>query len=205
MEQKPDHQDINPWALEAIIAAFKDIAPMQDSDMEILPSILQPQTVRKHDYLLKEGEVCRNVTFLVDGLFRMFYIDFKGSEINYSFADKNHFFVDFQSFIMQQPSHFYLQAMQDSELLVLPYPQIQQAYASSFAWNNFGRHIAEHVYIHMHERVEMLLFMTPEERYLHLLHTQPQLFTRLSLFHLSSYLGIKPESLSRLRRRLMKK
>jgi CRP-like cAMP-binding protein len=177
----------------------------QESDMEVLPSILQTQTVKKHDYLLKEGEVCCNVTFLVNGLFRMYYIDFKGSEINYSFADKNHFFVDFQSFIMQQPSHFYWQAMQDSELLVLPYPQIQQAYASSFAWNNFGRLIAEHVYMQTNERVKMLHFMTPEERYLHLLHTQPQLFTQLSLFHLSSYLGIKPESLSRLRRRLMKK
>jgi CRP-like cAMP-binding protein len=205
MKHTSDRKDISPLALDAISTAFKHIAPMQDSDMELLPSILQTQTIKKYDYLLKEGEVCRNVSFLVSGLFRMYYIDFKGNEINYSFDDKNHFLVDFQSFITQQPSHFYWQAMQDSELLVLSYPQIQQAYALSLAWNNFGRLIAEHVYIQMHERVEMLLFMSPEERYLHLLHTQPQLFSQFSLFHLSSYLGIKPESLSRLRRRLMQK
>ena len=65
--------------------------------------------------------------------------------------------------------------------------------------------MAEHVYQQLNERVEMLLFMKPEERYRHLFHTNPELFTQVSQFHLSSYLGIKPESLSRLRKRIYKK
>ena len=113
--------------------------------------------------------------------------------------------MDFQSFLLQKPSHFYWQAMQDADLLALPYADIHKLYESTTAWNNFGRLIAERVYLQLNERVEMLLFMTPEERYKHLLDTQPDLVTQVSQFHLSSYLGVKPESLSRLRKRLTKK
>ncbi len=188
------------------IAAFlKRIMPMSDSDMELLFPILQSRKVKKHDYLLKEGEICRNVYFLINGFFRMFYVDHDGNEINYRFTDKSNFLVDFQSFLTQKPSHFYWQAMQDAELFALPYQDIQNAYAVSPAWNNFGRLIAEHVYKQLNERVEMLLFMSPEERYKYLLDTKPELFTQVSQFHLSSYMGIKPESLSRLRKRLHKK
>ncbi|MGC4020944.1 MAG: Crp/Fnr family transcriptional regulator [Cyclobacteriaceae bacterium] len=195
---------IDPSAANAITAAVKSIVPMSDSDMELLMSILENRTIKKHEYLLKEGEVSQNVYFLIDGFFRMYYIDHTGSEINYRFTDRNNFFVDFQSFVTQKPSHFYWQAMENSEMLALPYNKIQDAYASSPAWSNFGRHIAEHVYLQLNERVEMLLFMSPEERYLHLLKTRPQIFTQVSQFHLSSYLGIKPESLSRLRKRLLR-
>jgi len=95
--------------------------------------------------------------------------------------------------------------MQEAELLAIPYPDIHKLYTLSPLWNNFGRLIAERVYLQLNERVEMLLFMTPEERYKNLLDTQPELFTLVSQFHLSSYLGVKPESLSRLRKRLLKK
>lgn len=205
MNRKYDNNEINQSALNAIITAVKNIAPISESDTELLLSILQTKTVKKHEHLLKEGEVCRNAYFLVSGFLRMYYIDLEGNEINYRFVDNNNFFVDFQSFLTQKPSHFYWQAMQDAEVLTLPYQQIQNAYTVSTAWNNFGRLMAEHVYQQLNERVEMLLFMNPEERYLHLLNTKPELFIQVSQFHLSSYLGIKPESLSRLRKRIYKK
>ena len=205
MKQKAHNNEIDQSAVNAMITAVKSIVPMTEPDIDIMLSILQTKTVKKHAYLLKEGEVCRQVYFLVSGLFRMFYIDLEGNEINYRFTDKNNFLVDFQSFLTQKPSHFYWQAMQDAELLVLPYQGIQNAYATSPAWNSFGRLMAEHVYLQLNERVEMLLFMNPEERYQHLLNTKPELFSQVSQFHLSSYLGVKPESLSRLRKRLLKK
>ncbi len=205
MKQQSDSKETNQLALDAIINVVKGIAPMSEPDIELLVSILQSKTVKKHEYLLKEGEVCRNVYFLVNGFFRMFYIDFEGNEINYRFTDENNFLVDFQSFLTQKPSHFYWQAMQDAELFVLPYQEVQNTYVASAVWNSFGRLIAEHVYLQLNERVEMLLFMNPEERYQHLLNTRPELFAQVSQFHLSSYLGVKPESLSRLRKRLLKK
>lgn len=205
MKEKSDNKEIDQSAINAIIAAVKSIVPMSDTDIKLLVSILQYKTVKKNELLLKEGEVCRNAYFLVSGFLRMYYIDMEGNEINYRFTGKNNFLVDFQSFLTQKPSRFFWKAMEDSELLVLPHPQIQNAYTVSPAWNTFGRLIAEQVYLQLNERVEMLLFMNPEERYLHLLHTRPELFEQVSQFHLSSYLGVKPESLSRLRKRLSKK
>lgn len=191
---------------EQDIATFKKsicaIREMSSSDFELLLPLLQERSVKKQDYILREGEVCKNVFFLINGFVRMFYIDFDGNEINYRFTDKNNFFVDFQSFLIQKPSRYYWQAMQDSELFILSYNDGQHFYNTSAAWNNFGRLMAEHVYLQLNERVDMLLFTKPQERYLHLLNNQPHLFNQVSQFHLSSYMGIKRESLSRLRKRL---
>lgn len=195
----------NEAAMESIVHAVNAIMPMTAGDLELLFPILQSRVIKRNGFLLREGEVCRSVYFLISGFFRMFYIDHEGNEINYRFTDENKFFVDFQSFLSQKPCHFYWQAMEDSQLYALPYHDIQQAYAVSPAWNNFGRLMAEHVYLQLNERVEMLLFMSPEERYKYLLDMKPELFARVSQFHLSSYMGIKPESLSRLRKRLLKK
>lgn len=178
---------------------------MSPSDFDILLSLLQKKIVKKDEYILREGDVCRNVFFLLTGFVRMYYVDWEGNEISYRFTEKGNFFVDFQSFLTQQPSHYYWQATQDSAMFSLPYEEVQKIYKISPAWNNFGRLMAERVYLQLNERVEMLLFMKPEERYLYVLVKQPQLLSHMSLFHLASYLGIKPESLSRIRKRLSRK
>lgn len=192
-------------SVESIKKFIGAVAPMEGKDLELLETIVQYKQIKKNEYILREGEICKNVYFLSKGFLRMFFVDHTGAEVNYRFTFEQNFFVDFQSFLLQKPSHFFWQAMQDSEFLVLPGAEIQTLYATSPAWNNFGRLISEKVYLQMNERVEMLLFMSPEERYNHLLATQPELFSLVSQFHLSSYLGVKPESLSRLRKRLLKK
>lgn len=181
------------------------IMPMSSSDFEVMLPLLQKKTIKKQQHILKEGEICKDIFFLINGFVRMYYIDFDGSEINYRFTDKSNFFVDFQSFLTQKPSRYYWQAMQDSEVFTFPYKDVQQLYNTSSAWNNFGRLMAEHVYLQLNERVDMLLFMKPEERYIYLINNYPDLLNQVSQFHLSSYLGIKPESLSRLRKRLSQK
>jgi CRP-like cAMP-binding protein len=206
--KKPDDVLQEPEILaarEAIISFMRRMMHMGDQEIDLLIPILQYKKLKKHELLLKEGDVCKSVYFMPQGFCRMFYVDFNGDEINYRFAASNNFVVDFQSFILQKPSHFYWQAMEDSHLVALPHSEIHRLYGASQAWNNFGRLIAERVYLQLNERVEMLLFMSPEERYKHLLDTQPELFSQVSRFNLSSYLGVKPESLSRLRKRILKK
>lgn len=135
----------------------------------------------------------------------MYYIDLEGNEINTRFTQEDNFMVDFQSFLTQKPSHYYWQAMEDSTVLAFAFKDVQRLYASSSSWQKFGRLVAERVYLQLNERVEMLQFMSPEQRYVYLLETRPELFNQISQFHMASYLGIKPESLSRLRKRLLKK
>lgn len=205
VSKQSQNNDQPNQGMDILIQAIKKIAPMPEADLALLYPILQKKQAKKNEFLLKEGEACKNVYFLTSGFFRMFYVDIDGNEINYRFTAAGNFLVDFQSFLTQKPSHFYWKAMQDSELLMLSFKDIHEAYAVSPAWNNFGRRMAEYVYLQLNERVEMLLFMTPDERYQYLVSTRPELFTQVSQFHLSSYLGIKPESLSRLRKRLLKK
>ena len=191
--------------VESLKKMIDAITPMSPSDFELFLPLLQIKTVSKGDYILREGEVSNHIFFLLTGLVRMYYVDFEGNDISYRFTTSQRFFVDFQSLLTQQPSHYYWQALQDSKMLLISYKDVLHTYEISAAWNNFGRLWAEHVYLQLNERVEMLLLMKPEERYLHLLNNQPHLFNQVSQVHLSSYMGIKPESLSRIRKRVLKK
>lgn len=189
-------------SVERLKAVINAISPMSSEDIDLLsPGILV--SIKKKTNLLEQGEVSKNICFVTKGFFRMFYVDMEGNEINNRFTEAGNFIVDFQSFLTQMPSRYYWQAMQDSEVLIFSFKEVQKLYEISPAWGTFGRLVAERVYLQLNERVEMFQFMSPQQRYEHLLSTRPELFNQISQFHLSSYLGIKPESLSRLRKRLL--
>ena len=188
--------------MEKVIELINKICPMSVEDFDLLQAAAIPMQVSKKENLLTQGELCTNIYFVTSGFFRMFYVDLEGNEINNRFTEANNFMVDFQSFLTQKPSRYYWQAMQDSQVLAFPFQEVQRLYASSAAWQKLGRLITERVYLELNERVEMLQFMSPEQRYQNLMDTRPELFNQISQFHMASYLGIKPESLSRLRKRL---
>ena len=137
--------------MKSILQTINSIASIPASELELIYPVLQSKHVKKHEFLLREGEVCRNIYFSVNGFFRMFYVGYDGNEVNYRFTNENNFLVDFQSFLLQKPSHFYWQAMQDADLFVLSHKDIHGIYAASAAWNNFGRLMAEHVYLQLNE------------------------------------------------------
>lgn len=197
-----------PSATEPDIHLFQQavsaIAPMLPEDFENVLPFLKRKTVKKGELILQEERVCRNVFFLSNGFVRMYYLDNKGKEINYRFTGSGNFFVDFQSFLTQKPSRYFWEAIKEAKILYISFESVQHIYQLYPNWNYFGRRMTEHVYLQLNERVEMLLFMNPEERYRHILNTNAGLI-KVSLLHLSSYLGIKPESLSRIRKRLSRK
>ncbi|MFT3796012.1 Crp/Fnr family transcriptional regulator [Flavobacterium sp.] len=188
--------------LKTVITSFID---MSDEQYAIIHPIMQKMEVKKDTNLLQQGQVCKHVYFVESGFFRMFYVDYKGNEINARFAKPNDFMVDFVSFITKTPSQYHWRAMEDSTIIALDYEEIEKAYELYPKWQKFGRLIAEWSYIQIMQREEMLHFQTPEERYETLLKTQPYLFNLVSQNQLSSYIGIKPESLSRLRKRILGK
>lgn len=188
--------------LKTVINSF---APMSDEEYDLILPIINKMQIKKDTNLLEQGQICDQVYFIESGFFRMFYVDYKGNEINCRFTKSNDFVVDFASFITRKASLYYWKAMEDSNVIALPHEEVEKLYNTSPGWSKFGRMIAEFGYIQIIDREEMLHFQTPEERYQTIVKKEPYLFQMVSQNQLSSYIGIKPESLSRLRKRILGK
>ncbi|MES2829802.1 MAG: Crp/Fnr family transcriptional regulator [Bacteroidota bacterium] len=195
---------ISELTLERFKQACLSILPsLQEEDFELIKPHLSKKSFKKGDLVSYENAVFDKIFFLDSGFVRMFYLDKNGNEINYRFTDKGNFFVDFQSFLTKKPSRFYWQAVQKLEVVMIYYSAVQEIYTQSNRWNLFGRIMAEQVYLQLNERVETLLFMQPDERYLQMLEKHPAIIRQVPQLHIASYLGVKPETLSRIRKRLI--
>lgn len=172
-------------------------------DCNLFEADLCLEDVVKRDYLLKEGQVCRLLGFVNKGCFRIFYLQ-DGKEVNTQFIFENDFVVDYDSFLNHKMSRYYIQALEDAEIVTFNSETLYKAYDLSQRWERFGRLIAEKAYQLTTTRVESFLFKNAEERYLEALQI-PSLFERVPLYHIASYLGIERESLSRLRKKIAEK
>ena len=185
--------------------AFNAVSPITEEDWQMLEPHLYTHYFLKDEYLLRPGQTEQRIGFITIGSFRWYFMNEKGEEVNFHFFLDNNFVVEFESFISQRPSNMYIQAMEDSEVIMLPErKQILELYTSSHHWSEFGRKIAESVYLASANRVQDFLFRSAEERYIQLLKQHPDIFQRVSLTHISSYLGVQGPSLSRIRKRISK-
>jgi len=117
---------------------------------------------------------------------------------------ENEFITDYESFISQDSATLWIESMEDGEVVFLDRTGLYSLYETSFYWNKFGRIISEQIFLNSKRRTEQMLFLTPKERYVLLLKNQPSFFQKYSLKHIASYLGITPQSLSRIRNQLSK-
>lgn len=182
---------------------LKQSSFLKEEDCNLFESNLELKTYSKKEFYLKEGQICHRLGFINKGCFRIFYLS-EGREINTQFIFENDFVVDYDSFLKQQTSRYYIQAMEDSEIVTFNFETLQSAYNQSHRWERFGRLMAEKSYQITTNRVESFLFKNGEERYLEAL-VYKEMFERIPLYHIASYLGIERESLSRLRRKIAEK
>lgn len=180
---------------------LKQVSFLTEQDCALFEPYLKIKTIPEKDYFLSEEKVCSEIGFVNKGCFRTFYLS-DGKEINTHFIFENQFAVDYHSFIEESPSKYFIQALEITEIVTFNLEAMQQAYQQSHNWERFGRMMAEHSFKETTTRVESFLFMNGEQRYLHLLKTQAQIFERIPLYHIASYLGLERESLSRLRKKI---
>ncbi|OAB80004.1 Crp/Fnr family transcriptional regulator [Cochleicola gelatinilyticus] len=178
--------------------------PVEDCELYFSNSRI-PLKIPAKKYFLTEGQVCKKMAFIEKGELRMFYITDEGKEINVEFFFENDFVASYQSFLHQSKSKYYIQAISDCELITISNKTLQKAYENSSYWQKFGRIVAEKVFTLAEQRTESFLFYTAAERYLNLQKNRPILFEKIPLYHIASYLGIEPESLSRLRKMMVTK
>lgn len=188
--------------LENMKAFCLKVAPeITESEWEELEQYITIKTLKKGEFLLKPGEVCRNVYFLNRGLVRFFYL-VDGKEIITGFMDDNQFAADYSSFLLQAPSQKWIEALEDTELAALNFNDVQLLYKKMLNFQIFGRKMAELLFLAYDLDNTKLTTLSPEERYRKLLEKQSPLLQKIPQYMLASYLGITPEHLSRIRRKL---
>lgn len=140
------------------------------------------------------------IGFLTKGLIRGYYCNQAGEEITTRFSTENSWVTDYPSLLMGKPSRYSFQCLEPVTLITISYQHIQRGYDQFIGFERNGRLIAEAVLCQQQHRIESFQFDSAEQRYLDFVHQNPGLFNRVSLTHLSSYLGIERQSLSRIRK-----
>lgn len=164
-----------------------------------------PKKIKKSDFILREGEICNGTYFVEKGLLRMYSIDKNGKEHIIQFAPESWLISDRSSLFFNEKSRYFIDAVEDSEILVLKndfFTSLHHLYPSTVEKNDYllQKHIRG-----LQNRVNSLLAYTAEERYVDFLKMYPDLFLRIPQWMVASYLGITPESLSRVRKELARK
>lgn len=167
-----------------------------------LQGYLKKVMFKKASFFLRKGEYCRYLGFMKGGVMRSFYHQNNGREINVNFYHENGLVTDYDSILPGVQSEINIKAVEDSELFLLDREHLQSPYHKDPYWQEFGRKITETAYLRAKKRIEGLLCLSPEQRYHQLLEENPKILQLLPQKHIASYLGIQPESLSRIRRRI---
>jgi CRP-like cAMP-binding protein len=157
--------------------------------------------LKKKALLLREGEMCRHVAYIESGCLRYFY-NVNGEEHTGQFFFENGWYTDYDSFLRRVPSTQNIQALEPARVWLLPREALYRLYEERPVFERFGRLMAEHAFQGLRTRNDALLNLTPEERYLRLLRERPKVVARVPQHYIASHLGLKPESLSRIRKRL---
>jgi CRP-like cAMP-binding protein len=179
-------------------------AGIPQEELDKLLKRLKSVTIRKDEYFLRAGEIPQRIGFNVSGLLYLFYIESNGTERIKHFCIENTSVISYSAFLMREESKLYIQAIEDTKLLTIDYETYREILDSHVCWQTVARKFAEMLYILKEKREYELLINSAQERYLQFLEDYPNLENRLNNYHIASYLGITPESLSRIRTNLKK-
>ncbi len=184
-----------------LIQAFEQFIRLSETDKQVVSTLFTERQYKKGDFFLKEGQVCREAGFIMNGLVR-YFINNNGEEKVYGFGKEYNFVCNYESFLDHSASTKSIQFIEDSTLLVMSYNNLQLLYEQLPEGQKFGRLICEHLFVQAIRDITSLYTHQPEERYLLFLQTYPDLQQRVPQYYISSFVGVKPQSLSRIRKRL---
>jgi CRP-like cAMP-binding protein len=176
---------------------------ISDEEFKFLEQAFSPKIIRKKQFLLHEGAICKYLGFIVKGAMRQYTIDDKGNEHIIRFGIEGWWMSDRESFVMLTPSKYNIDALEDCELLVITNEQIALLKEQSPLFVKMGVKLDERSFITSQHRIEASMSYTAEEKYLHLSKTYPAFLERFPQNMLASYLGLSPETLSRVRKQVL--
>ncbi len=189
--------------MQQIKAYLDQIATISNSDWEFFTSKLQHRAIPKKAVFLKLNAIENHISFIESGVVRLYIPkDNPDKEITFGFSFKDQFVSAYDSFLTQEPSAYQLQALTETTLLSITYEDLQEVYKTTQIGNLIGRLTAERLFLLKSSREQNLLNLTAEERYLKLFKERPKLLKVIPLKYISSYIGVTPQALSRIRKRI---
>jgi CRP-like cAMP-binding protein len=186
--------------INSLLNSIQNVITLSAAEVDIVTSLFKQKSYKKGDYFLKEGQICKQVGFVAKGLLR-YYINHDGEEKIYDFSQENEYVCNYESFLPQLPSSKNIQALEDSEVFVISHADLQLFYANVHGGERFGRIAIEAVFVKLLQGISSLYTETPELRYERFLKNHADLQQRISQYHIASFVGVKPQSLSRIRKR----
>lgn len=182
-----------------LITHISKYIPLNDSEGETVLSYFDHQIIKKKTHLLHEGETCDKQYFILKGCLRLYIINNKGNEQTIQFGIENWWATDYISFQEQNPSHFYIQAIENLEVLSIDKKSIDELLARIPKLERYFRLILQRAFGAAQIRIKYLFTMTAEERYHNLNNSFPEFVQRVPQYMLASYLDFSPEFMSRIR------
>ena len=186
-------------------ANFQKRIHLTDEEFDRCVTFFVPKKVGKKQFILQEGSVCNHIVFVNSGCLRSYTVDSNGEEHIVQFAIEDWWISDLQSFLSGKPSIYNIDALEDSEVLFLEKAARDKMLEAVPKLERYFRLLQEANYVVTHHRIEEALSASAEERYLDFIKTYPTLVQRVAQGQIASYLGITPQSLSRIRKELSEK
>lgn len=186
--------------IKNLITCLQTITSIPKTELKRIPFLFHPIHITKGTHFLRQGEIQKEIGFVTEGLFRYYYVDKKGNEHTKHFVFNNNFVLSLTAFLNHQQSMFFIQAVENSTILKISASELESLIRDKTFWKDVYLYLLEKSFLIKEERTADFLLKDAKERYLSFTAKYPTLVKRIKRYHLASFLGIQPESLSRIKK-----
>ena len=187
-----------------LIEYFSSYIPLSEQEITGVESAFVERKIKRRQFILQEGDVCKLNTFVVEGCFRMYLVDDNAKEHNLQFAVENWWIGDIGSFHSGEPSRLYIEALENSTILQIKKDDQLKLFIEHPKFNRIFRVFTENALVSCQKRILQNISSITEERYLDFVNQYPFFFNRISNVQIASFLGVTPEFLSTIRKKISK-
>ena len=187
---------------EVFFESLKSKAGFRDEDLALVKTHLTPKKLRRKQYLLQEGDVCKNIAFVEKGALRTYTVDDLGTEHILQFALEGWTISDLYSFLTGEASTYNIDALEAAELVLVSKAAHEEMLQTIPKYETYVRLQVTGAYIALQRRITSVLSLTTEERYKNFTATYPNIVQRVPQHMIASFMGLTPETLSRVRKRM---
>jgi CRP-like cAMP-binding protein len=188
--------------INVLLSHIKEKVSLTELDIEAIKTFFVGKKLRKRQYLLQEGDVCKHLAFIAKGLLRSYNVDDKGNEHINVFGWEGWWLSDFKSFLSGVPAVFNIDAIEDSELMMISLADYDALTLAVPIMDRYFRILYQNSLVTKERRLMSAITHTAEEKYVQLVESNPHIIERIPQNLIASYLGLAPETLSRIKKNL---